>query len=311
MKPAFNLMNKLPYKSVVDLAFHHVRQPSTKVSEPLIVNLHGLFGSARSFGALGKRLANDLNTDVFNVDLRNHGRSPLAKPYDYLTLTRDLVHLLHTTVGEKRPIAIMGFSLGGKVALMSALSRKINVVKCISIDMPPYHLGDLSEDIKENFNTIQSISNRLVKIKKGSKNWKESVLSIFRNLPVNCNPGTALYFAQGFLEVKGNSKLFDPSTDMDPYINYRIPRGEMTDILEVVKKSPNINELDPLEFRKSTTVPVLFMRALKSPLFVNSNDGLSAHFPNFTLKEFNTGHSIVTEAPTEFYKSCLKHLSAE
>ena len=41
--------------------------------EPLVI-LHGLFGSARNWQSVAKRLADGYH--VYSLDLRNHGRSP-------------------------------------------------------------------------------------------------------------------------------------------------------------------------------------------------------------------------------------------
>src|SRR5579875_1861010 len=48
---------------------------------PPLVLLHGLFGSARNFGAVQRRLAEHWR--VLALDLRNHGASPHAPGMDY------------------------------------------------------------------------------------------------------------------------------------------------------------------------------------------------------------------------------------
>ena len=45
--------------------------------DPPLVVLHGLFGSARNWGAIGKRLS--ARHRVLAMDLRNHGASPRRK----------------------------------------------------------------------------------------------------------------------------------------------------------------------------------------------------------------------------------------
>ncbi|SCV05204.1 LANO_0H02344g1_1 [Lachancea nothofagi CBS 11611] len=309
MKPTILLDSKLPYKNVVDLAYRHIKSKSVNSNNPAVVNLHGLFGSGRMFGAIAKRLANDLNTDVYNVDIRNHGNSPIAKPYDYLTLTNDVIHLLRNQIGHERPISIIGFSMGGKIGLLSSLSRRLNVVKCISIDMPPYETLKLGKDITENYDTIVKLCRREIKVQKGHKGWKDQIIKTFQNLPVNKRPGAALYFSEGFLEVKDNMKPFDSSADADPYVNYKVPLLEMPDLLDNIKTGLNVNDLDPLAFKKKAAARVLFMRGLSSPLISDNYDMLCTHFPNCRVQEFDTGHAIMIESPTEFYQSCVKHLA--
>ena len=43
---------------------------------PLLI-VHGLFGSARNWGAIAKRLSNDRH--VIAVDMRNHGSRPMGR----------------------------------------------------------------------------------------------------------------------------------------------------------------------------------------------------------------------------------------
>ncbi|CEP61034.1 putative hydrolase LALA0_S02e05270g [Lachancea lanzarotensis] len=301
--------SSLPYKSVVDLAFRQFKPTSPNPSKPIVVSLHGLFGSTRAFAAVGKRMAQDLNTEVYNLDLRNHGKSPSARPYDYLTLTKDVVTFLHDKFGRNHPISIVGFSMGGKVGLLSSLSRQINVVKCISIDMPPYKVSSISDTFMANYDLMLKICNRTVKVERGVKGWKDNVLKLFRALPANTYPGLALYFAQGFLEVKDNDKTYDATRDADPYVNYRLPLCEMKDWINVVEDSPTISTLPHNEFKLKTEAPVMFMRGLRSPLFRDSHSSLGKHFPNHSVVEFDTGHIIMADAPDKFYTSCIEFLS--
>ncbi|SCU97018.1 LAME_0F18228g1_1 [Lachancea meyersii CBS 8951] len=305
------LQTSLPYKRVVDLAFKKFKptklNPSSP-SNPVVVNLHGLFGSGRSFSAVGRRMAQDLNTEVYNLDLRNHGQSPLARPYNYLTLTEDVVNFLHHQFGGERPISIVGFSLGGRVGLLTTLSRRINIVKCISIDMPPYRVSSLSDVIMQNYSTMLKLCDRTLRVEKGVKSWKDDILKVFRALPANTDPGVALYFAQGFLEVKKNEEPYDPATDVDPYVDYKLPLCEMTDLIDIVKDCPAIEMLEPGKFKRTTQASVLFMRGLQSPLFRDSFSALSDFYPNHSVVEFNTGHIIMNEAPEQCYKSCIEHL---
>ncbi|SCU92619.1 LAFA_0F11782g1_1 [Lachancea sp. 'fantastica'] len=306
-----NLKSSLPYKSVVDLAFRQLK-PATlnQPLKPIVVNLHGLFGSSRSFAAVSRKMVQDLNTEVYSLDLRNHGKSPSASPYDYLTQTRDVVKLLHDQFGKERPISIVGFSMGGKVGLLSALSRQINVVKCISIDMPPYKVSSIGKTFMENYDLMLKISDRTYKVEKGVKGWREKILKLFRALPSNSDPGYALYFAHGFLEVKDNDATFNATKDADPYVNYRLPLDDLKCLLNDVKDSPVIETLPREEFRQKAHGQILFMRGLRSPLFRDSHSSLLEHFPSHTVAEFNTGHIIMSEAPNEFYTSCIEFLSA-
>src|SRR6266566_10122385 len=86
---------------------------------PLIL-LHGGFGSVEMFGPNVELLA--ARHRVIGVDLQSHGRSPVAdRPMRFETMADDIAALIKELKLE-RP-AIMGFSLGGAVALRTAIQH--------------------------------------------------------------------------------------------------------------------------------------------------------------------------------------------
>ncbi|EDO17327.1 hypothetical protein Kpol_1062p36 [Vanderwaltozyma polyspora DSM 70294] len=304
----------LPISNTVDLSFSKISPgnlviPNEYTSKPAIVNIHGILGSKMMFCSLSRELANVLQTDVYSLDLRNHGTSPRAGPFDYLTMTRDIIYFIKKHIGNKRPINILGFSAGGKLGLLTTLSKEINVRKCISIDLPPYYTPEMDPILVDNYNLIMEILNEDIKIQKGSKNWKVKVQKLFNKLPVNIasNGGPAFYFSSGFLSLKGNDlELRDSlphrkNPDISKYIEYYIPLQSMPDFIEELKKWPDLNssrmEMEKLDSK--TNKPVLFLKGKKS-FFINENyDLLKNSFPNAQVHEFDSGHNIMFEKPRE------------
>jgi pimeloyl-ACP methyl ester carboxylesterase len=87
--------------------------------KPLVL-LHGGFGSVEMFGPNVELLA--ANHEVIGVDLQSHGRSPAAdRPMRFETMAGDIAELIRT-MGLERA-SIMGFSLGGAVALRTAIQH--------------------------------------------------------------------------------------------------------------------------------------------------------------------------------------------
>ncbi|SCW00967.1 LAFE_0D02102g1_1 [Lachancea fermentati] len=299
------LHRSLSYSPLVELAFSHFKPQEKNAQKPAILMLHGLFGCRKNFHFVGKALSSDLNTDVYSVDLRNHGQSPLAKPYDYITLTKDVIHFIERQMGPETPVYIVGFSLGGRVGLLSSLSKKVNIKKCISVDMPPYPLSSLDAVLVQNYNKMMEIETRTVKIRKGTRKWRDEVLKEFRNVPANKSNQVALYFASGFLQVKNNDREDKLSRDADEYINYSMPLLEMPDLFQKVMEWPDITKLNRDEFSSVSRSRVLFMRALKSPFISSDYSLLSKHYPNCTVEEFDTGHVLIGEAPKKFYQQTL------
>ena len=97
---------------------------------PLII-AHGLFGSARNWGIIAKRLS-DVRR-VVAVDMRNHGDSPWSDDHAYPDLAEDLAAL----VGETGRADLLGHSMGGKAAMALALTRPELVHRLIVVDIAP------------------------------------------------------------------------------------------------------------------------------------------------------------------------------
>jgi len=100
---------------------------------PPVVILHGLFGSKRNFSAVARQLADSFR--VVTVDLRNHGESPWDDRHDYPALADDVARLIERQLGE--PVAVIGHSMGGKAAMLLALTRPELVERLVVVDIPP------------------------------------------------------------------------------------------------------------------------------------------------------------------------------
>jgi pimeloyl-ACP methyl ester carboxylesterase len=87
--------------------------------EPLIL-LHGGFGTVEMFGPNVDLLARARR--VIGVDLQSHGRSPAAdRPMTFEAMADDIAALIQALELERA--AIMGFSLGGAVALRTGIQH--------------------------------------------------------------------------------------------------------------------------------------------------------------------------------------------
>ncbi len=95
---------------------------------PLLI-AHGLFGSGRNWGVIGKRLSDSYH--VICPDMRNHGDSPWFDSHGYPDMAGDLADLLDG------PTDVVGHSMGGKAAMMLALSRPELVKRLVVADIAP------------------------------------------------------------------------------------------------------------------------------------------------------------------------------
>ena len=68
-------------------------------TRPPILIAHGLFGSARNWGVIARRLS-DQGHRVLTVDMRNHGDSPWADSHSYPDLAQDLAEVIAAHGGQ-------------------------------------------------------------------------------------------------------------------------------------------------------------------------------------------------------------------
>ncbi len=99
---------------------------------PLLV-LHGLFGSARNWQTLARRFAETRR--VYALDLRNHGGAPWAEGMGYPEMADDVLRFLDDR-GFARA-AVIGHSMGGKVAMTLALRHPDRVERLVVADIAP------------------------------------------------------------------------------------------------------------------------------------------------------------------------------
>lgn len=115
----------------------HTRELGDRGSR--VVFLHGLFGQGRNWTQIGKALADEHR--VLLVDLPHHGRSPWGPAFDYLQVADQVAGLLDAD----DPVALVGHSLGGKVAMVLALRHPGLVERLCVVDVSPVAYGHLSQ----------------------------------------------------------------------------------------------------------------------------------------------------------------------
>jgi pimeloyl-ACP methyl ester carboxylesterase len=99
---------------------------------PLVL-LHGGFGSAEMFGPNLTALA--AGRQVIGVDLQSHGRTPAAdRPMRFETMADDVAALIRHLGLERADV--MGFSLGGGVALRTAIQHPTAIRKLVLVSTP-------------------------------------------------------------------------------------------------------------------------------------------------------------------------------
>lgn len=98
-----------------------------------LIFLHGLLGSGRNLRSLAKRFVADYR--VILPDLRNHGKSPHDEGMNYVSMANDLSLLIQEL--NIKQATLIGHSMGGKVAMVSALQSIDLIDALVILDIAP------------------------------------------------------------------------------------------------------------------------------------------------------------------------------
>ncbi|EAU47388.1 alpha/beta fold hydrolase [Salipiger bermudensis] len=104
----------------------------TEGAKPPLLIVHGLYGSGRNWGVIAKRLSDE--RQVIAVDQRNHGDSPWTERHGYEDMAGDLAEVIEAHGGKAD---VLGHSMGGKAAMVLALTRPELVNRLILADIAP------------------------------------------------------------------------------------------------------------------------------------------------------------------------------
>jgi len=117
---------------------------SVGTAGPRVAFLHGLFGQGRNWTQIAKALAgpDGAGARCLLVDLPDHGRSPWTSEFSYEAYATQVAATLEAAApGE--PWVLVGHSLGGKVAMVVALTHPALVRSLVVVDIAPKDYGDL------------------------------------------------------------------------------------------------------------------------------------------------------------------------
>lgn len=127
---------------------------------PLLI-AHGLFGSARNWNVIAKRLS--ATRPVVVVDMRNHGASPWFDTHSYTELADDLAATID------KPMDVLGHSMGGKAALVLALKYPSKVKRLVIADIAPVaythsQMGPIEAMQEVDLNTVNNRADALAQL---------------------------------------------------------------------------------------------------------------------------------------------------
>ena len=235
---------------------------------PLLI-LHGFLGMSDNWKTIGLQFALG-GFQVHLLDLRNHGRSFHSDEFSYELMVQDIYEYCLANNLEK--INIIGHSMGGKTAMLFAVTYPERIEKLIVADIGPKFYPQHHQTILEGLNAIDFS-------KKPSRSEVEEILSHYIT-----DFGTrqfllkSLYWLEpGQLDFRFNLSVFN-------------------------KKIEEIGK--PLSENAVFSKPTLFIRGGKSDYILNEDfENLKKHFPNSSIETIpDVGHWLHAENPEMFYE---------
>ncbi len=111
---------------------------------PRVAFLHGLFGQGRNWNQIAKAVAGQDGSGArcALVDLPDHGRSRHTSEFSFTSYAAHVAATLRQ-LAPGEPWTVVGHSLGGKTAMVLALTEPELVERLCVVDIAPKHYGDL------------------------------------------------------------------------------------------------------------------------------------------------------------------------
>ncbi|MCG1035872.1 alpha/beta fold hydrolase [Polaribacter sargassicola] len=242
--------------------------------KPLLI-LHGYFGMSDNWKTLGNQFSE--NHQVHLIDQRNHGRSFHEDEFNYEVLVEDLLAYIKHHQLEK--VDVIGHSMGGKTAMLFAVTYPDLIDKLIVVDISPRMYQPHHNAILAALNSVDfSIQN--------TRKLVEEKLSVL--IP---EFGVRQFLLKNvYWKEKGQ-------------LAYRFNLNSLTE------NNPEVGEALPpfTVFEKET----LFLKGDKSGYITENEEPIiEAHFPNskiVTIK--NAGHWLHAENPKQFFTEVSEFLT--
>ena len=232
--------------------------------------MHGLYGSARNWGVISKRLSDE--REIFAIDQRNHGDSQWCETQSYFDMAGDLQEFLE----HFGSMAVLGHSMGGKAAMVLSILKPSLVEKLVIADIAPVSY------FHDNTQYIRAMKN--VQLDKLATRT-DAIIQLAESVP---EPELRSYIAQSIDLKNKRWKL-----------NLDVLESEMEKIISFPQLSG--------KFEK---VSLFLSGALSNYLQITHRPTIKKLFPKAKFAKIpNAGHWLHSEKPREFEAAVRTFLS--
>jgi len=242
--------------------------------KPLLI-IHGFLGMSDNWKTLGTQFAAE-GYEVHALDMRNHGKSFHSDAFSYQLMADDVYE--YCQQHNLTHIDLIGHSMGGKVAMLVAVTYPELVDKLVVADIGPKQYAPHHQDILKGLSAVDFSQ------KPGRSEVEAIVETYIPDFGTRQFLLKNLYWKEpGQLAFRFNLEVF-------------------------VRNQEVIGESLPYEghFEK----PVLFLKGENSGYIKSEDAGLiEHHFPFSKIETIkNAGHWLHAENPTAFFDAVISFL---
>jgi len=251
---------------------------------PVIIIIHGLYGSSDNWMKIGRKLAK--NHTVYMIDQRNHGRSPFAAGNTYDDMKSDLFEFYNKHEIDKA--TLLGHSMGGKTAMWFAADYPEKVEKLVVADIAPKNYVDSRE--RDTFSLHMNILKAMQGLDLSKAKKRHDVDNMFAAEMEN--EKVRKFLLKNVTKDKVSEKF-----------KWRLNVDVLMDDLEEIVGGVNeewFEDRIPI-----TGYPVIFIRGLKSGYILPEDEAIIKKiYPESTIVDIEeAGHWLHAEKSKEFMKA--------
>ncbi|KAJ3506966.1 hypothetical protein NLJ89_g6566 [Agrocybe chaxingu] len=243
---------------------------------------------------------------LYALDLRNHGTSPHTTPMTYEAMAQDVQKFIEDK--QLKEVALLGHSMGGKVAMAYALSLdtyqapRDTLSHLIISDIAP-SIGKLSNEFMkyvEVMQRIEALAPGVIKTRADADKRLqpyESDISVRQFLLTN-------------LQLPSHSRTASHDA-LSEKAKFTVPLNILTHSIESLGSFPYEYNAEDRSVSKTWDGPTLVVKGTRSAYINHKNlPAFGAFFPNTRLEELDTGHWVHAEKPNEFRKLVVDFLGS-
>lgn len=242
-----------------------------------LIVLHGFLGSLDNWHTLATEWGN-AGLHVYTLDLRNHGKSPHTEEHTIQYMVDDINDFMFQHHIDNA--AVLGHSMGGKVAMLFALQFPTLCSKLIVADMAPKAYKPGHDDV---FDAIFQVSLDKITTRKEAEEAMKPYLGDF---------GTRQFILKGLERTE------------EGVYNWKFNLKTLfQDYNEIIKA---------IEIKTTYEKPTLFVKGEVSGYIQEADvPRIKELFPQATIQTVaSAGHWIHADQPAAFYKVVLDFVNS-